>query len=107
MAIIVYILGLFAFFVFSFICINRKYNNYETIKPLLSFSISLLVITYPILNLYHFLLYFTVFFILVLFVLYNLFEQLLTHKTINKVINILGWIGLFVIFLAEIIYYSF
>ncbi len=86
---ITYLVGIFAFAIFSCICIKKKYNNYKNIKPLLCFSIPLLLITYPIFNAYHFLLYFTVFSILVAYVLYNLFEKILNHRIVNKIINIL------------------
>ena len=40
-------------------------------------------------------------------IIFTILTSLFKNNKINKAINILGWIGLFIIFLAEIIYYSF
>ena len=87
---VLYLLGTLAFLVFGFILIKKKYNNYKPLKALLCFSFSLLLVVYPILNEYHFLLFFAVFFILVFFMLYNLFENFLNNKTINKLVTVIS-----------------
>ena len=84
------LLVIIAFFIFSLITIKKKYNNYEPLKILLCFSISLLLIIYPIFNEYHFLLYFTFLFILGLYVLYNLFESFLNNKVVNRLFAVIS-----------------
>ena len=92
-----YLLGILGFLVFCLICVKKKYNNYTTLKTLICFSFTPLIVVYPIFNDYHFLVFFTIFSILILYSFYNLFEKLIDNKFVNKIINILSITALLVL----------
>ncbi len=85
-----YLLGIGIFFILVIVCIVKKYNNYKPLKTLLCLTFPLLIIVYPIFNHYHFILFFTLFFILVFYTLYNLFDKLLVEKTLGLVVSIVN-----------------
>ena len=92
-----YILGIIAFLIFALICVIKKYNNYMTLKVLICFTFTPLIVVYPIFNSYHFLIYLTVFSILVLYSLYNLFEKIVNTKTANEIVSVVSVLALLVL----------
>jgi hypothetical protein len=97
-----YLLGILGFLIFCLICVKKKYNNYITLKTLICFSFTPLTVVYPIFNDYHFLVFFAIFIVLILYSFYNLFEKLIDNKFLNRVINILSITALLVLLINGI-----
>ena len=106
MIIALYILGIIAFFIFALICVLKKYNNYKTLKILVCFTFTPLIVVYPIFNGYHFFIYLTVFSILVLYSLYNLFEKLVDNKLLCKIVSAASIIALLILAINAILNFT-
>ena len=106
MIITLYILGIIAFFIFALICVLKKYNNYKTLKVLVCFTFTPLIVVYPIFNGYHFFIYLTVFSILVLYSLYNLFEKLVDNKLLCKIVSAASIIALLILAINAILNFT-